>query len=251
MENKQTLNNKSYLRLLSDLKKMLESGKDKAEEEAAGKLILTYWQIGKRINQEKISANSGYKTSIIKELTEELELEKTTLSRCITFYKTYKTPPKNKILSWSHYKDLLSVKDDAQRLMLEKQAEDEGWSRQKLLSAIRKLQQEEDPKSKNKLVRPQSLSYIYKAKIIEVIDGDTLLLDIDLGFQVHKEQRVRIAEIDSPEMDTKEGKAAFHHLRDKLSKISEVVIRTRKIDIYGRYLGYIFYSKIDEFKMKE
>ncbi len=46
--------------------------------------------------------------------------------------------------------------------------------------------------------------YLYKAKLVRVIDGDTIDLDIDLGFDVWlKKQRIRLAGIDSPECRTK------------------------------------------------
>jgi endonuclease YncB( thermonuclease family) len=244
MKETKTLNNNSYLKLLEDLKEMLTNGKDNVETEASKKLILTYWKIGKRINQETLTKNSGYKTSIIKELTKQLDLEKTTLSRCLTFYKIYKTPPNNKNLSWSHYKDLLSIKDESQRQQLENQAQQEDWSRQKLLSAIKQLNL--NANSKHTLKRPTKPSYIYKAKTLSVIDGDTIILDIDLGFQTKKEQRIRLSQIDAPEMDTKAGIKSFHHLRNKLANIEEVVIQTKKVDIYGRYLGHIFYNKTNE-----
>jgi len=237
-----TLNQKQYLKLLTDLKTLINDGKTKAQEDATNQLTLAYWQIGKRISNEPLTNEAGYKNSIIKELTSELSLEKTILSRCVTFYKAYKTPPNNKNLSWSHYKDLLSVKDEATRLQLEKQAQDEAWSRQKLLSAIKQLNQNPNQSTKNKLTRPTQASYIYQAHIKEIIDGDTLILNIDLGFQVWKEQRIRLAEVDCPELATKEGKAALNYVRNKLTQVKKIVIKTKKIDIYGRYLAHIFYD---------
>ena len=236
-----TLNQKEYSKLLSDLKTLIENGRDKSQKNATNQLTITYWKIGQRISNEKVTDKSGYKNSIIKELTEELDLEKTILSRCVSFFKTYKTPPNNENLSWSHYKDLLGVKNEEKRLELEQQAQDEGWSRAKLLSAINQLNQPSQS-NKSKLVRPIEATYLYKAKIIEVIDGDTLLLSIDLGFQVWKEQRIRLAEIDCPEINTKEGKKAFNYTREKLAQTDFIIIKTRKIDIYGRYVGHIFYS---------
>ena len=46
--------------------------------------------------------------------------------------------------------------------------------------------------------------YHYKAKLVRVIDGDTIDVDIDLGFDVWlKRQRVRLAGIDAPESRTR------------------------------------------------
>ena len=75
-----------------------------------------------------------------------------------------------------------------------------------------------------------------------VIDGDTLLLRIDLGFQVWKEQRVRLAGIDAPAMNEPKGKEAYKFVLNQLAKVDFVMVKTNKIDVYGRYVGHIFYS---------
>lgn len=44
--------------------------------------------------------------------------------------------------------------------------------------------------------------FTYAAKLIEVIDGDTVDLLIDLGLEIHKRERCRLYGIDAPEMPT-------------------------------------------------
>ena len=88
--------------------------------------------------------------------------------------------------------------------------------------------------------------YEYRCKVIRVIDGDTVDVDIDLGFGVwlHKE-RVRIIGIDTPESRTRDkeekkyGLAAKKYVKDFLSG-STVVLITKKYDAkgkFGRILG--------------
>jgi hypothetical protein len=48
--------------------------------------------------------------------------------------------------------------------------------------------------------------HIYQAKIVEVVDGDTFDLMIDLGFNNFTKQRMRLYGIDAPEMRTQAGK---------------------------------------------
>ena len=98
--------------------------------------------------------------------------------------------------------------------------------------------------------------YEYRCKIIRVVDGDTVDVDIDLGFGVwlHKE-RVRIYGIDTPESRTRDleekryGLAAKEFVkefvRDKGG--SNIVLRTRKYDAkgkFGRILGELFINDI-------
>ena len=137
------------------------------------------------------------------------------------------------------------MKDDARRAWYEKQASQLGWTRDELVSAMKRRawQEAKGGKSARKsLKHPTDSLYTYKAIVERVIDGDTLLLRIDLGFQVWKEQRVRLASIDTPEKDTKEGRKAFEYVRDILARVEFVVIKTNKIDIYGRYVAHVFYS---------
>jgi len=88
--------------------------------------------------------------------------------------------------------------------------------------------------------------YEYKCKVLRVVDGDTVDVDIDLGFGVwmHKE-RVRIVGIDSPESRTRDliekrfGLAAKEFLRSLMPVGSTVIVRTQKDKTgkFGRILG--------------
>jgi endonuclease YncB( thermonuclease family) len=238
--NTQTLNKTQYQQLKTDLQNLFEQGINKTNQQATNQLTKTYWQIGQRIATESITNQSGYLGSILKTLSNELKIERSTLSRCINFYKTYATTPNNPTLSWSHYRELMTIKDQPLRTKLEHLATNKSWSREKLISAIK--QNKNNPNQEPKLTRPTKPTYLYKAKIIEVIDGDTIIININLGFQIHKEQRIRLAKINCPEITTNKGQDSFHFLLKKATKIKTLMIKTKKIDIYGRYLGHIFYD---------
>ena len=87
--------------------------------------------------------------------------------------------------------------------------------------------------------------YEYRIKVVKVIDGDTVDVDIDLGFGVwmHKE-RVRLYGIDTPEIRGDERPAGIVS-RDRLRELildKEVIIKTIKdrTGKYGRYLAEIY-----------
>ena len=65
-----------------------------------------------------------------------------------------------------------------------------------------------------------------------------------------KEQRIRLAGIDAPPIDTPKGRQAYEYVRDQMAKVPFVMVKTNKIDIYGRYLGHIFYLPKSEEKDK-
>jgi micrococcal nuclease len=89
--------------------------------------------------------------------------------------------------------------------------------------------------------------YTYKInKIVKVIDGDTVDLEINLGFYITIQQRVRLKDIDAAEIRTKdleekaEGIIATEWLKQELSLEGEWIIETTKEDKYGRILGVLY-----------
>ena len=86
-------------------------------------------------------------------------------------------------------------------------------------------------------------------KVTKVVDGDTIDVDIDLGFNISYAQRVRLAGIDTPESRTKDlrEKALGLEVKDKIKKAIEsaktVIIKTELPDStekYGRILGWVY-----------
>ena len=89
--------------------------------------------------------------------------------------------------------------------------------------------------------------YQYKIKKIKrIIDGDTIDVEISLGFNITIVQRVRLKDIDAAETRTKdlkekaEGLMAKEWLEKELSKPGEWIIETTKDDKYGRILGTLY-----------
>lgn len=85
--------------------------------------------------------------------------------------------------------------------------------------------------------------YNYKAKILRVVDGDTVEARIDLGFKINIDLKVRLANINAPEISTNEGKESKKWLGDNLPLNQEVTLSMFKSqDKYGRYLAVILYN---------
>ena len=88
--------------------------------------------------------------------------------------------------------------------------------------------------------------YQYKIKKInKVVDGDTIDVDIDLGFGLTLKQRVRLKGINAAETRTlnleekEKGLEAKEWIKKELSREGEWIIETVKEDKYGRILGTI------------
>jgi micrococcal nuclease len=89
----------------------------------------------------------------------------------------------------------------------------------------------------------------YVRKVENVVDGDTIDVLIDLGFDILFASRVRLAGIDTPESRTKDlkekalGLESKEYLKKALKDAKSVVIKTEKMDSsekYGRILGWIY-----------
>ena len=89
----------------------------------------------------------------------------------------------------------------------------------------------------------------YVREITKVVDGDTIDIIIDLGFDVFISSRIRLANIDSPESRTSDkfekalGLEAKRYLEDHLKGAKDIIIKTEKIDNtekYGRILGWVY-----------
>lgn len=80
----------------------------------------------------------------------------------------------------------------------------------------------------------------YTAHVTRIIDGDTVELDIDLGFKIHQHTTVRLAGIDAPEMSTAAGRTARNWLT--LQAGNDVLVHTEKdrTEKYGRYLAWLW-----------
>jgi len=103
---------------------------------------------------------------------------------------------------------------------------------------------------------PPSRKSCYNFRVIEinrVVDGDTLDCTIDLGFDLYKKERVRVAGVDTPEKRTKDpeekalGYDATNWLKEKLegaiSGDDELTVRTELVGgvgKYGRLLGWLY-----------
>lgn len=81
--------------------------------------------------------------------------------------------------------------------------------------------------------------YKYNAKVLKVIDGDTVDLEIDLGFKVSFKTRVRLIGVDTPEKWFPYGKVVKEYLRQELEG-NEIYLDVTKKDKYGRYLVTIY-----------
>lgn len=83
-------------------------------------------------------------------------------------------------------------------------------------------------------------AWTYAVTVIKVTDGDTLRVDIDLGFDIRKYETIRLHGINAPELNTVEGKAAASWVRLWVAQHDNLVATTIKgNEKYGRWLAVV------------
>ena len=86
--------------------------------------------------------------------------------------------------------------------------------------------------------------YTYRAKVIKVYDGDTITVEVDLGFFVTLTEKIRLAYIDAPEIRGEERPGGLISKQWLVDKILDkwIIVKTDKDKKgkYGRFIGEIF-----------
>jgi endonuclease YncB( thermonuclease family) len=248
----------NYQKLRDDLVSLLQKGQQDALNKLNEIRVSTYWQMGKRLSEEKELIDSDQSGTSMSQLSKDLQLELTLLYRILQFYRTWPDGvPKIEdaaTLSWAHFTELLAIKDSNERDYYFEEASKESWSRNTLRKAVQKdlftASKQPKPKDAKVLARSTDALYTYKAIVENIVDGDTLAVRIDLGFNVWVSQRIRFRGINTAELIKGgvpagevpgRGEQAKTFVQEKLKDIEFIVIKTYKTDMYGRYVADVFY----------
>ncbi len=229
------------------------------EESARLKRIKKYWQIGRLVNLYK--KKSGI--SVI-EISKELKASPSLLSRYSQFNRVYNDGYSehyaDKPVKWYMFVKVMGVKDAKQRDFYLSQACAKEWDKYELSRRIKAdyyhaFKDAKGYEPLNKLPAKGQTLYTYSARVKRVVDGDTLILDIDVGFKTTQEHRVRLRGIDCAELGTKKGEEAKQFVIDEIHKCVVkdedflnretipplVVVKTYKQGMYGRYIVDVYY----------
>lgn len=92
--------------------------------------------------------------------------------------------------------------------------------------------------------------YRYMATVVKVIDGDSIVLNIDEGFRHFWRVSCRLSHIDAPELRSQDeelkikAKEATEYLKNRLPIGSMVYIISKNLDKYGRPEAEMFYEGV-------
>ncbi len=238
-----------YAQLVADVQQLAE----RANTAGARSKVVSMWTTGRRILREHLSQAHGYHNTVLTNLARDTPFNIRNLQYAVAFYRAYEKCPKH-ALSWAHYRVLLERATPETRERYAQVAVDQGLDVRGLRQYIA-LDQPSAPAT-DSLPRPTQASYLYKADVLQVIDGDTLDLRIDLGFYVERRGRFRLANLNAPELPADRrggskarpqdpGRAARDFIHQRLLTAKTLVVQTRRVDIHGRYVAHLFYSAED------
>ncbi len=193
----------SYHTLLSQVRKTLIEGQARIEAER----VKTYWETGRLIHNDilKNKDRSEYGAEIFRRLSKDLNVHQRLLERCVQFSKVYPRLPitaRGPQFSWSHYRRLISIPDTKERLLLEKQTVNKGWTAEELSLRIKvdkrmtygsvshqreSIPQRERLRTLGELLTPlRGELFTYQVVERPTVGGVSELL-IDLGFGVFRQ----------------------------------------------------------------
>jgi endonuclease YncB( thermonuclease family) len=93
--------------------------------------------------------------------------------------------------------------------------------------------------------------YCYDGVLLDVVDGDTAIVRLSLGFGTYKKERIRLRCVEAPELILPEGKKAMAFIKRRIKPGDKIEILTYHRYIYGRYIGDIFYGDPKKFLNRE
>lgn len=129
----------NYKQTYDKIVKMIETAKYKVFETANFQTVYLFWHIGQELKDNILNGQKAeYGKSIVQNMSKDLEFqyghsyEKSSVFRMIQFYEEFpdfeKVATLSQQLTWSHFKELLPVKDELKRDFYAFLCKNEGWS---------------------------------------------------------------------------------------------------------------------------
>ena len=143
-----TIQNNNIMPLVDDLRQIINQTRSRVAVNVNAELTLMYWHIGERINREVLgNARAEYGKQIVATLSQQLQMEfgdkgfeKSSITRMMKFARLF---PNYQIvatlsqqLQWSHFVEVIPLKDDLQREFYLTLAASERWSIRQLRKEI-------------------------------------------------------------------------------------------------------------------
>lgn len=132
---------RTYNELLHAVREARAASQTRIEKAVEQEKVREAWEVGKLIHEHILlnKERARYGEEVFKRLSRDLGISDRELRYMVEFSRTYPIWPHAAKLTWSEYRDLLSVNDKEERRALAEQAARENWSRPVLRREIRKI----------------------------------------------------------------------------------------------------------------
>lgn len=197
----------TYEELRTAVREAKEASRARIEHAVRQEKVREAWEIGKLIDTHVLhhKERADYGQYVIRKLSEDLGMSRVELYHMLEFARSYPRVSPARQLSWSHYRELLSVNDIQKREELAERAEKENWDRGRLRSELRKWRQEHTRSRREVLDKPLTADpgKLGTYRIVKATVGPHKgRLAVDLGFSnyhiPHKKLKFEAGDIVSP-----------------------------------------------------
>ncbi len=162
---------KGYREILRDIRSLLEKSTYQAYKTVDNIRVQTYWQIGERIARGELEYGNKpkYGEKIIKQLAKDLNIALRNIYNALLFYKSYPIlQTVSAKLSWSHYVEIIAIKDNEEKGFYESQIVQNNWSVRELKKQINsKLYARAIKENKLVTITPMPITPILPEKVFK------------------------------------------------------------------------------------
>ncbi len=130
----------TYPQLLDAIRKTRIASQQRLDKAIDQEKVREAWEIGKLIDTHVLQhkERADYGQQIMKRLASDLQMSETELGYMMQFVRAYPISPPAGKLSWSHYREVLSVNDESERKEITEQAVRENWNRDQVRAEVQK-----------------------------------------------------------------------------------------------------------------
>jgi hypothetical protein len=180
----------TYDELLVAIRQTKAESRLRVEQAVEQEKVREAWEIGKLIDTHVLQhkERADYGKSVVIRLAQDLEMSETELKYMMQFARTYPIRPPADELSWTHYRELLSLNEDRERQEVATQAVRSHWTRYQLREEVRRRQAQK--KSAGETISISELAAqpgkLYTYRIVKAVDGPYKgRLVVDSGFSTY------------------------------------------------------------------
>src|SRR3989338_10962554 len=177
----------TYDELVRAIREVRTASQKRIDQAINQEKVREAWETGKLIDEHVLQhkERADYAKQVMPKLAKDLGTGERELYYMLEFARAYPILPQAAELTWSHYRELLSLNDEKERREVEREAESEGWGRDRLREEVRKRKQAKG-QAEADIPEPILTATLGKPgtyRVVVAVDGPYKKeLALDLGF---------------------------------------------------------------------